>query len=650
MRDTSSVLFHDINAPPVLDPLDIVRLQAVSQRLFKLGRDNQLWKLLTFDNSRSGAIYWGREKQRPAATSAHVPLALTRQQAASNSTHALDASLPDHRGQPGMGHSGGTERDDKWNERTRALANWDPSYPTEKVDWYGEYIARHAPLSMDWLQHPTASGDRGGRGQKREVQGMALFDAYDAGGANRVVAPLDDGSVCLWDISEADSTTRSRQGRIAARSKAGLLYIDDANTPSWPDPAYARAKTNSTSVVECISVDAFRKTAYVTVQSTLNEVDLSTLQLISHEHYPSPISALSEARHPLPLTVGTALSLHLHDPRQAHNARAPHHPSDVLDRVATFPASPPRAPPTGLPRRDLPIPAPLFQPGPLAILHLDPLRPHHPGPHHHHQHGAHASIFVAGRFPSILHYSRRAFPRLHATIHSGARLCSLASLPFDAAVPGTTLIAAGEYNGKGSLELYGLPTPTSSFSPPSPSSSPSPSSAATDVNGPPSTFKNRVSASASKLLSVAPHGTRLVYADANGALRWVERDGATAVRGWNIDGSESGFRQRRRGADPRLGGGLFGGGDGGSGGEVARKILTLRTGPGGVGREGLLVWTGERVGMVRYGEMAAAKEWEEEVVDGLVGREERIYGMTMRRALERQADEVRFLRGLGLGG
>ncbi len=556
-----------------------------------------------------------------------------------------------------MGHSGGTERDDKWNERTRALANWDPSYPTEKVDWYGEYIARHAPLSMDWLQHPTASGDRGGRGQKREVQGMALFDAYDAGGANRVVAPLDDGSVCLWDISEADSTTRSRQGRIAARSKAGLLSIDDANTPSWPDPAYARAKTNSTGVVECISVDDFRKTAYVAVQSTLNEVDLSTLQLISHEHYPSPISALSEARHPLPLTVGTALSLHLHDPRHAHNARTPHDAADVLDRVATFPASPPRAQPTGLPRRDLPIPAPLVQPGPLAILHLDPLRPHHPGPHHH-QHGAHASIFVAGRFPSILHYSRRAFPRLHATIHSGARLCSLTSLPFNAAAaPGTTLVAAGEYNGKGSLELYGLSPPASSSFSPSPPSSPSSSS--TDISAPPSTFKNRVSASASKLLSVAPHGTRLVYADANGALRWVERDGATAVRGWNIDGSGSGSEFRRRGGGAggaRLGGGLFGGVDGGSGGggEVARKILTLRTGMGGVGREGLLVWTGERVGMVRYGEMGemaeGAEEWEEEVVDGLVGREERIYGMTMRRALETQADEVRFLRGLGLGG
>jgi hypothetical protein len=30
-------------------------------------------------------------------------------------------------------------------------------------------------------------------------------------------------------------------------------------------------------------------------------------------------------------------------------------------------------------------------------------------------------------------------------------------------------------------------------------------------------------------------------------------------------------------------------------------------------------------------------------------REERMYGQTMRMALERQADEVRFVRGLGLG-
>lgn len=560
-----------------------------------------------------------------------------------------------------MGHSGGTEVDGKWNDRTRALAHWDPSYPTEKVDWYGEYIARHAPLSMDWLQHPTAHEDRGGRGQKREVQGMALFDADVGGGANRVVAPLDDGSVCLWDITEAaESETCSQQGRMVARSRAGLLSVDDANTPSWPDPAYSRAKTSSTSVVECVSVDDFRKTAYVAVQSTLNEVDLSTLQLISHERYPSPISALSEARHPLPLTVGTALSLHLHDPRHAYNARTPHDAADVLDRVATFPASPPRAQPTGLSRRDLPIPAPLFQPGPLAILHLDPL---HPATHHHGDHGDHASIVVAGRFPSILRYSRRAFPRLYATpIHSGARLCSLTSLAFDAAAPGTTLVAAGEYNGKGSLELYGLSPPAASSISSAASPDVSAPALASDVGAPPSsTFKNRVSASASKLLSVVPHGTRLVYGDANGALRWVERDGATAVRRWNIDGSGSGsgsgFGRRRGGVDGSPLGvrhGLFGGGDGGSrgGGEVARKILTLRTGTGGVGREGLLVWTGERVGMVRYGETVAdeAGEWEEEVVDGLVGREERIYGMTMRRALERQADEVRFLRGLGLGG
>lgn len=110
-------------------------------------------------------------------------------------------------------------------------------------------------------------------------------------------------------------------------------------------------------------------------------------------------------------------------------------------------------------------------------------------------------------------------------------------------------------------------------------------------------------------------------------------------------------------------GGLFAGSsvDGGGGGDVGRKILTTGTSVGGLvggsgaggGREELLIWTGERVGMLRYGEtsdLGLSAEELEERLDGLVGREERIYGMTMRRALERQADEVRFVRGLGLGG
>ena len=36
----------------------------------------------------------------------------------------------------------------------RAMASWDPTYPDEMVNWYDEYIARHAPLSLSWLEQP----------------------------------------------------------------------------------------------------------------------------------------------------------------------------------------------------------------------------------------------------------------------------------------------------------------------------------------------------------------------------------------------------------------------------------------------------------------------------------------------------------------
>jgi hypothetical protein len=48
----------------------------------------------------------------------------------------------------------------------------------------------------------------------------------------------------------------------------------------------------------------------------------------------------------------------------------------------------------------------------------------------------------------------------------------------------------------------------------------------------------------------------------------------------------------------------------------------------------------------------AADSFEEEAKsaeEAIKDREERIYGQTMKRALEMQADEVRFVSGLGLG-
>ncbi|KAF2679641.1 hypothetical protein K458DRAFT_422188 [Lentithecium fluviatile CBS 122367] len=91
---------------------------------------------------------------------------------------------------------------------------------------------------------------------------------------------------------------------------------------------------------------------------------------------------------------------------------------------------------------------------------------------------------------------------------------------------GHTLIAAGEYKGKGSLELYGLSS--------DPHRSINLSDNRTTRNNH-ACYQNRQTASSSKLLSVAPHGTRLVFSDGDGNLKWVERDGSTPVRHFNIN-------------------------------------------------------------------------------------------------------------------
>jgi hypothetical protein len=286
----------------------------------------------------------------------------------------------------------------------------------------------------------------------------------------------------------------------------------------------------------------------------------------------------------------------------------------------------------------------LYQPGPLSILHL---------PLFGDELGGSGEIYVAGRFPSILNYERRTFPKLRGTIHSGARLCSMTSLPYPFSSlekdlarqgelsmdqvleaksrPGKTLIACGEYNSKGSLEMYGL----------SPYPERKPTSTGTTTGGTlqNSATKNRQTSSSSKLLSVLNHGTQIVISDGGGNLKWMERDGFTEARRWNTaDGSVG----APRGIFGTLGDSYM---DSGSG-DIVIKILE--------NKGELILWTGEKIGLLSFSSKPgfsaesfehAAKTAEEARLE----REERIYSRTMRRALEHQANEVRYVRGLGIG-
>ena len=486
----------------------------------------------------------------------------------------------------------------------RAMASWDPTYPDEKVDWYGEYIARHAPLSMSWLEQPFSK--QNGLREKVETKGLGILK--DHNDSNVVVAPLDDGGVCLWSIGRDDAVPNRQDGRIMARSRSGLL------SSNGPDCGTSQDLTTNSGVIECVSVDGSRNKAYFAVQSALNEVDLTTLQISSLNRYPYPITALSEATYPVPLTVGTGFSLHLHDPRSANNGASPSSwISDRVDSNANL-SNDFRYSDTDFHRLNSGDPsqadyAPIFPPAPLSILHLN----------------SSSTMYVAGRFPSILTYDRRYFPKLTSTIHSGARLCSIVSLPNPKC---STLAAAGEYNGKGSLELYSLEPPSIASQIPEPT-------------------RNRTSASRSKLLSLTPHGTRLLFSDGDGKLKWVERDGSTLVRQWNINTFDTSLRDAESSR-----GGIFNTQP--DEGDVALKLLPV--GPGE--RSEVCVWTGEKIGVLGFKDKPRfsfgadgtnGTSTPEGSSDG-ESRDERDYERMMRRALQRQADEVRFVRGLGLSG
>jgi hypothetical protein len=386
------------------------------------------------------------------------------------------------------------------------------------------------------------------------------------------------------------------------------------------------------------------------------EFDLETLSTVNHEKFPFQITALSEARYPVPLTVGTNLSLYLHDPRARRNSGQT---GIEFERIDSYDTTFGSLRSTGLSdfRRLLnPDPSPLFahlHQGPLSILHLPSSGDNWDG---------NGEIYVAGRLPSILNYDRRYFPKLRGTIHSGARLCSMTSLAYPFASmekdlarrgelsveqvweaktrPGKTLIACGEYNSKGSLEMYGLsPEPhLSTIS--------SDSSAGSLQN---SSMKNRQTSSSSKLLSVANHGTRIVVSDGGGNLKWLERDGFTEARRYNIaHGSVEGPR------------GIFGTlGDSymdSRSGDIVIKMANTHNGRGGkLVNEDLVLWTGEKIGLLSFSSKPGftADSFEETGTKTpeqiRTEREERTYAETMGRALEANANEVRWMRGLGLG-
>ncbi|KAK8058800.1 F-box domain-containing protein [Apiospora phragmitis] len=241
------------------------------------------------------------------------------------------------------------------------------------------------------------------------------------------------------------------------------------------------------------------------------------------------------------------------------------------------------------------------------------------------------------------------------SLHSGARLCSLTSLPYPFSgvdselrrkgelsieqvekiketTGGRTLVACGEYNTKGSLEIYGLGPPL-----------PGQESYGVSLN---SVMKNRQTASKSKLLSVINHGTCLVVSDGQGYLKWVERDGFTEVRRHYIGPTE------RVVDHPSLFTEMPGSG------EIARKLLSTQSRQASDDKsndDDILLWTGEKLGLVNFSSKQGftADDFEEGDTrtpeEVAVEKEKQRYEERMRQALERDADGVRLFKVLGAG-
>lgn len=598
-----------------LEPEELLSVQRTCRTLSKSAQTNTLWRYKCFEKSPSASVR-GAAGILNTLTSTLQSLTLSdqppRRQVSTGGVHGSDHPLRESR-------------------RARAVNQWDLSDRNEKVDWYSEYKGRHAPLNTHWLTDRLSN--------ELEIKGLASLD-----GSSQAVGYLEDSSVCVWDLSEDYSG--KRRFRELGRSKPSTLFAD-ASEPG------------DSIVVDCVSTFPAQRKAFIAVGNVLNEVDLNILKVVSSVKYNYPITALSQsAALNLPLTIGTSWSLHILDPRLptspstiGSHERVEEIPGRSTAILPDFSESPHLLPSTfGTHSPLTATPDPYrsqshhwmayakVEPGPLSILHH-----------------ADNEILIAGRFPSILSYDRRYFPRLQYVIHSGGSLSGLTSIPYPpvGASPSTnaasTLVACGEYRGRGSLELYSLPhvkddgslDTTTDISPSSEDGGiefnlgrSSASGQASEAG--PFSYKNRQEAAKSKLLSVASHGTKIVFSDSEGGLKWVERDGRSLVRRWNINGYHLG----QNGASL-------------SGDQVARKIVPLNVPDSERGQRGdsdLLIWTGERIGIVStnpqfvdHEELVKELEESEDASERKQREHAEAYSKTMRQALERQADERRWM-------
>jgi hypothetical protein len=168
---------------------------------------------------------------------------------------------------------------------------------------------------------------------------------------------------------------------------------------------------------------------------------------------------------------------------------------------------------------------------------------------------------------------------------------------------------------------------------------------------------------------VAPHGGRIVFSDGDGNVKWTERDGYSHVRTFNINtlDAQAGTAESAN-VDSQSAGIWSGSGSEVPGqGDIVQKLIPVdvsgttshnEKGRIDINSSDLLMWTGDgRLGLLGFGheDPLGSRIWHDAVETQVQSVEEkakedaaRQFRLAMRRALERNADEVRFVRGLGM--
>ncbi|KAK9492760.1 hypothetical protein V1508DRAFT_397652 [Lipomyces doorenjongii] len=273
------------------------------------------------------------------------------------------------------------------------------------VDDTEEYAESDCISEHCAYNHPVVQNE------KRFILGSKSKQANSHTQAVRPVAPVKECfSIFSMDVLDAN---------------VGMVIgtADDCTVRIWDVRDTIRgtsfAQTRNTDLdgasISDVKVDKLGQRIWISADNVLQEWDSSTLQKISQTVFDKPISTIcpNPGEVPQSVYVATQGCLHYLDSRlPMSSVRSTSVPTcDGRQRVAV--------------------------PGyPLCIL-ASSFSPN--------------TVSVAGRFPSVLTYDTRNFPAILNSAYSGAHsLCAMSALPNNHGI-----VAAGEYNGRGTLEFYG---------------------------------------------------------------------------------------------------------------------------------------------------------------------------------------------------